>query len=884
MSLLSRITNLFRSGRLSREIDEELESHIQEAIEHGRDPAEARRAFGSILRHREESRDIRLIPWLDSLRADVVFGWRQLRRNRVTSVAAVLSLGLAIGACTAAFRLMDALLLRPLPIAAPDRLYVIGRRGIDPGGNFRISESGEYPLFQRVREAAKNEAEFIAVSYADRADITYASDEETERVWRQYVSGSMFRCFGLRPALGRLLTEADDLTPRAHPYAVLSYSYWVRRFGRDPNVIGRSFRMGNDQLQIVGVVEKRFTGTEPGTMIDIFIPTMMNEGVTHADWSWFRPLVQVRPGVALGPLRDKLQVIYQAFQEERAKSWTAQTRQFLDRFLHQTVVLEPAGSGASFMQKNYRQAMIALGVLVALVLLIACANVANLMIAQAASRAREMAMRVSLGAGRWRLVQLVLVESAWLGGLAASLGACFAWWSAPFVASRINPADNPARLVLPADARVVCFSLVLTIIVTLFFGLIPALRASSVLPASALKGGEDPHSRHRLTYGLVAAQVAFCLLVTFAAGLFVNTFERLANQPTGFSAERLLVLDTVGRRPQSPIAWREVTEHLRQVPGVQSAALCGWPLLSGNGWNGFIWTQGKPSEVLAYFLAVSPGWIETMKIPLLAGRDLRPGDTYPGVAVVNEAFVRQFFRDGHAVGQTFERENGDGRTRTRLQIIGIVADARYRNMREPITPTVFVPFESVDQTGTPSPKGGGALVVRTSAWNPMAMASILRREVSRAQPELRVSTIHTQQELVEQHTVRERLLALLAIFFAAVALLLAAVGLYGVLHYSVVQRRREIGIRIAIGATAGEIARRVTARIFSMVLLGAAAGLALGITTVRYVTPLLYQVRATDWIVLAVPAVTVTAAAVVAALPAVIHAIRIDPVKMLRVE
>jgi predicted permease len=869
---------------MSREIDEEIESHIQEAIEQGRDPAEVRRTFGSALRHREASRDIRLIAWLDSLRADAVFGWRQLQKKKTTSAAAILSLALAIGACTSAFRLIDALLLRPLPVANPERLYVIAQEGIDPGGNFRVSEASEYPLFRQMRAAVKEDAELIAISYADRVDVTYGSDGEMEKAYREFVSGWMFSTFGLRPAAGRLFTENDDLTPGAHPYAVLSYDCWTRRFGRDPKIIGGTFRMGNDLYEIVGVAEKGFTGTEPGTFIDIFIPTMMHAGVAHSDWSWFRTLAVLKPGVAVERVRSKLRPIFRVFQQERAKEWTAQTKLFIDRFLDQTLLLRPAASGVSGTQRDYSRSLIVLGALVALVLLIACANVANLMTAQAAARARETALRVSIGAGRWRLVQLVLVESALLAVLAAIIGGLFAWWAAPFVVTMINPPDNPARLLLPADWRVLGFGLALALGVTFLSGLAPALRASSIRPASALKGGDDPHSRRRLMHALIAVQVAFCFVVHFAAGLFVATFERLANQSTGFSAERLLVLETTARHAQPPAVWDQVSAHLRTVPGVESVALAGWPLMSGNGWNGFIWVNGAPTEVLAYFLGVSPGWTETMGIPFIDGRDLRADETYPGVAIVNEAFAKQCFGGENPIGRWFEKETGDGVTRDRFQVVGLVRDARYRNMREPITPTAYVPFHALDAKGASRPKTSGTFLVRTSSPDPLALASILRQEVSKARSEFRVSNLRTQGELVRRHTLRERLLATLALFFAVVALLLAGVGLYGVLDYSVLQRRREIGIRMAIGAQAGDIARRVTTDVLTMVLVGAFAGLALGMASLRFIETLLYEVKATDPAMVALPSLTILAAALLAALPPVVRAVRTDPATTLRAE
>jgi predicted permease len=883
MSLWSRIFNGFRGERLSREIDEEFQSHLEEAVAQGRDPAEARRAFGPALLQLEESRDIRLASWLDSLRADAVFGCRQLLKRKATSAAAVLSLALAIGACTAAFSLIDALLLRPLPVAHPERLYVLAREGMDHRGQFRTNESFEYPLFRQLRAVVKDQAEMIAISYATRTDLTYGSDGQMERAWRQYVSGWMFDSFGLKPALGRLFTEDDDRTPGAHPYAVLSYDYWTNRFGRDPRAIGRTFRIGNTLYEIVGVAPAPFSGTETGIAIDIFLPTMMHGSVTVRDDSWFRAFVKLKPGIVAEPVRQRMLGPYQQVQEERARGYTSVPQEQIAHFLQQKLILEPAASGNSEMQRQYRSALIALGVLVALVLSIACANVANLMTAQAASRTREMALRVAIGAGRWRLVQQMLVESALLAFLAAAIGGLFASWSAPFVVQRINPPSNPARLVLGADYRVLGFGLALTLVVTCLFGLAPALRVSAVRPASALKGGDDPHSRRRTMHLLIAGQVAFCFVVLFVAGLFVVTFERLSHATTGFSSERLLTLDTVARPPQLELLWDQVAEHLRATPGVERVAMANYALLSGNFGGGFILFNGAPAnDVLAQFLEVSPGWLDTMKIPLRDGRDFRTDDTVPGVAIVNETFARTYFNGQDPVGKRFERQMWG--MRAHFDIVGWVPDVRFHDMRESLAPTVFVPLSEIDLKGAPSPRGSATFLVRTANANPLAMASTLRREVARAQPGLRVSNIRTQRELVDQQTIRERLLAMLALFFAAVALLLAGIGLYGVLDYSVLQRRREIGIRMAIGASAGQIARHVTADTFLMALAGAVAGLLLGVASVRSIETLLYQVKPTDLAMLALPSVAILAAAMLAALPAVLRAVRIDPVSSLRVE
>jgi len=886
MSLWSRIANVLRSDRLSREIDEEMQAHIEEAVEQGRDPAEVRRAFGPALRLREESRDARLIVWLDSLRADAIFGWRQLMKNKVASAAAILSLALGIGACTSAFRLIDALLLRPLPVAEPQQLYALVRQGVDPEGRFGTFDGWAYPDFMLMRAAAGGQADLIAVSYSERADLTYRSDEEMEKAYVQYVSGGMFSSFGLRPAAGRLLAEDDDRTPHAHPDAVLSYDYWEHRFGGDRKVIGRTFRMGNDLYEIVGVGPERFTGTEPGTMIDVFLPTMMHPGVTRPDWTWMRTLARVKPGVAFEPLRAKLDATSRAFEQDRAKGFHGMSQKDIDEFLNHPLLFEPAAGGESDMQSAYRTSLLALGVLVALVLLITCANVANLMTAQASARAREMALRVSIGAGRGRLVQLVLVESAWLALLAGAAGGLFAWWSAPVAVSMINLPANPARLFLPADWRVLGFGLALTVAVTLLFGLAPALRASAVQPVSALKGGEDPHARRRLMHALIAVQTAFCFLVLFVAGLFVATFHRLSGRPTGFSADRVLTLETVARRPQQPVYWDQVTEHLRELPGVESAALASTTLMGGWSWNNSVSVNGAPPNgVLGYFMSVSPGWLATMRIPLIDGRDFRPGDTYPGSALVNETFAKAYFKGANPVGKSFDMVFDQGRT-AHFEVVGLVGDACYRDVHEPTLPQAYYPFTALDRKGVLQVKAmdRGMFMVRTSLANPLALAATLRREVPRAWPEFRVSNVRTQLEINQSHTVRERLLARLAFFFGIVALVLAGFGLYGVLDYSVLQRRREVAIRMALGAHAGHVARRVTADVFAMVIAGALAGLALGFASVRYIESLLYEVKPTDPQMLALPSLIILAAALVAALPPVIRTVGIDPATMLRAE
>jgi predicted permease len=893
MSLWSRISNALHGERLNREIEEELQSHMEEAIASGRAPSEARRAFGSALRAREASHRIRAAQGLESLLADVRFGWRQLCRNRVTSAAAVLSLALGIGSCFAAFRLIDALLWRPLPISNSSKLYVLSRKMIGLYGKPAEDAHWSTPAFKVMRNAVrldlKDQADLIAISDSDRTDITWASDDDIEKAHVAYVSGNMFPLFGLEPALGRLITPADDRGPGEHPYAVLSWDYWNHRFGRDPHILGRSLRTGDQTFEIIGVGPRDFTGTEKGTVTDVFLPVSMNRFANQDDITWHLIFLMLKPGVnpatALEPLRQHLAAVSRALEAECSECLRGMTRLDVERFLNQTLVFHPAGAGISDLQKDYRRFLAILGLLVALVLLIACVNVANMMTAQAAARSHEMALRISIGAGRRRLVQLILCQSALLALLASVLGSFFAAWSAPFVLSLVNPPDNPARLDLPADGRVLLFGFGLMVLIVLLLGLLPALRASAVRPVAALKGGNDPHAPRRLMRGAIALQVAFCYLVLFLSSLFVTSFQRLENRPLGFSTDRLLLLQTVAGKGQLPVVWNQTAEALRAAPGVDSVAISGWPLLGRIKINSDISINGAPpSPTPAFFLNVSPGWLSTMKIPLVAGRDFLPEDNSPGVAIVNETFVRTFFpgvgRATDAIGRTFSR----GANRPLNKIVGVTPDVPDHDLREPNRAVFYVPFAGIDAKSAPTVEGFATFVVHSDAQNPLTLADSLRKLVAQRHNRLRVSNVTTELDLVRDQTIRERLIAMLAAFFAVVALLLAGIGLYAVLNYSVLQRRREIGIRMAIGSTRVGIVRIVTLDVFLMITLGSCAGVALGVGAAHYVASLFYQVKATDADMLALPACAILVTALIATLPAILRALHTDPTEILRTE
>jgi predicted permease len=496
---LHRLIGALHRGRTDADLQEELRLHMELAAEdaqrRGESERSARLHTGGAAQAMDALRDQRGWPWLQSLFSDVVFAWRQMNKHRAVTAAAILSLGLAVGATTAAFRLLDAVFWRPLPIANPERFYVLGWNTTTSQGEPDYRDDFDYPTFRRYRTAVGERAAALILGSVSRQEIVI--DADVERVSRQYVSGNVFSALGLQPVIGRLLDVSDDLEPRGREVAVISYDYWTRRFGRDPSVVGRTFRWGRSTIEIVGVSPRGFTGTEPGRITDFFAPaTLNNQALNNPGWSWFRIWVRPSDGTSLEQVRQLLQSQVRRDREDAVKFLAPNSPgPRIAAFLSEQILLSPAGAGVSGLQRTFRRPMFILAALVVLVLLIACSNVANLLIAQAVARGREMALRVSIGAARWRLIQLVLVESALLAVCASMAGALFAWWAPPFVVSLLA-FQEPVQLVLDVNWRVLGFGIVLTMAVTMLFGLIPALRASSVRPVGALKGHDNPH-RHR---------------------------------------------------------------------------------------------------------------------------------------------------------------------------------------------------------------------------------------------------------------------------------------------------------------------------------------------------------------------------------------------------
>jgi predicted permease len=870
----ARLLGTLRAGRPDDDLEEEIRLHAELTQE---TPLSVDRAI-------EALRDQRGLPRFEALIADAVFGWRQIRRHVAVSVVAVVSLGLAIGATASAFRIVDAVLLRPLPVSDPDRLSFLQLSYVDSQGQPDTREDFDYPTYRAYAEILKDSADVVVVGMSNPIEAGVGPDRDEERVLRQFVSGNFFSTLGLQPSLGRLIAATDDRGPGAHAVMVLSYDYWARRFHGDPRVVGAVIHLGDQPYDVIGVAPADFIGTEPGLVPDLFIPATMNTDALNANgWSWFTMWVRPKPGIEPEHLRQILQADFDREQQAQLKGFSSDTpRETIDRFLAQRIAMRPAGHGVSPIQTHLGTPLLILTALVALVLVMACATVWNLLTGLAIARAKEMALRVSIGAGRGRLIQMMFVESAMLALGAFALGALVSWWAPPVVMSMIEPIEIPIRLVFNLDWRLVAFSGALAIVVTGLFGFAPALRASSVSPVTALKGGEVARSR-RAVNSLLVVQMAFCAFVLFAAGLFKTTFDRLSSQPFGFSYDRVLAL-VVDARDDQPRAgrWMQMRETVAHLPGVESAAVASWPLLSDNGWNVTIHGSDRVAgSQPAHGLGVSTGFFATLGIGMVEGRDFRSGDLAPsldpsnqpvaGVGIVNEAFARYYFEGRSPVGRRVSMRQGKD-VDAPLDIIGVVADTAYRHVREPMRPIVFVPYGHV---------GEGVLLVR-SAGEPLALAPTLGRLLRRQWPAARARELRPAADFIATQMVVERLLARLTGVFAGLGLLLAGIGLYAVVNDAVIQRRKEIGVRIALGAQSVDVARHVTVGALVLVGLGLAAGIGGGVAFGRLISALLFQVTPTEPGALVRPLLILASVFAVASLPAVVRAVRTDPVETLR--
>ena len=897
MSLSSRLTNVFRPARLRRELDDEVQFHVEERIRElmatglSRDAAaeQAARRLGSRLRTREQSLDIKLMPWLESLVRDIRLGLRVHLRNAPVTIAAVLSLALALGASVAAFSLIDALILRPLSVREPGRLVYLTFYNVSRSGSLSTSESSTFadPMFVQLREAGRDRVALFAMSTQILRSMSFdGADAEREQVRTQFVSGDAFTTLGVSPAAGRLLSAADDVTPGAHPVAILSHAFWQRRFGGDPSVVGRWLShqeapFQTRQFQIVGVAEPDFDGVEPGRPTDVWLPYAMYnnpKAFGNFQFNFFRIFGRLRDGVPVEQAQSALQPAFTDFRRSFNGWGPGDSPEVLERYIHAPLSLRSAENGPSPLRTQFERPLWILAAIALLVLLIAGSNVANLFLARTRARQHEMSLRLSIGAGRGRLIQQVLIETALVAAAASLLGLLFAGAAAPAIVSMLASPDDPVSLELVVNWRLAAVVAVLMVVLTALFGIAPAVGASHVAPMTALRaGGSRSVARTGVMRPFVAVQVAFSLAILFVGGLLVASFTRLASLNPGFASSNVLLLSVEPVRRVEPPLRREalvrVLDRLRTVSGVESAASADFNLI-GRAWTHEFRVPKTEFDRLETTMApVTSEFFETMRIPLIAGRVFTDQETVLPTSVpviVSESFAKRYFGDEPALGGTVE-SNFDDSGVQRHEVVGVVADTRH-SLRDTPAPTLYFPMWL---------RSNGTIHVRASG-SPEAVTARIRDAVRAGDPLFRVTATTTQSAVVDRTLLRERLLALLSGFFAAVGLVLAAVGLYGVLSYSVVQRTREIGVRVALGGSRLGVVRTVLTDIGVTTLVGAAVGLAGGLYLSSFVEAFLFDVRPLDAWNLTYPlAALLLAALAAAALPA-LRATRVNPIVALR--
>ena len=917
MSWLSRLANALRPSSVDRALDEEaafhLECRINELVAAGLSAkeaeAQARRAFGNRLRLRDESRDVKLLPWLVDCVQDVRVAVRALRAAPIVTGVAILSLALGIGANTAIFSLVNSLLLRALPVADPERLVVLSTDAA--GGN---TAAWNYRLWDEIRTRAAQVFDgavaWSAGDARDRLSLSMAGGE-VQTVDGAYVSGDFFATLGVPALLGRTFTAADDVRGGGPdgPVAVISYGMWQRRFGGNAHVIGTALVIERIPFTIIGVMPPEFFGAEVGRTFDVAVPIKADQLIRGKDSDvdrgtvWLSIMVRLKRGQSAEAATSLLRSVQPQIREAVVPAATlppeAQDpaiRKLADQtFLKVPFTLVPASMGTSRLRQRYEQPLLVTLAIVSLVLLIACGNIANLLLARATARRQELSVRLALGATRWRLVRLLLVEALLLAGIGAVAGLVFARWASPLLVAQLSTSVTRVMLDLSLDWRVLAFTIVVTGLTAVLFGTVPAFRATRVAPIDALKEqgrGALGDARTRLASGLVVVQVALSMVLVVAAGLLVGTFERLATLPLGFDSDRVLTVNVDVTRasidPSNRVPfYHQLVAAAAAVPGVARAGGSMFMPIGGSTGLHFLDLPGAAplqpeagpvpfwNSHMALLHVVTPGWLDTWGTAVLAGRDIEDRDTQGAlpVALVNEAFARKFLRNRNPIGETVSSAAG-GQTRT---IVGIVRDAVYISVRDGVRPTVYVPLAQRDSEGLPNID----ISVRPSAGSPAVLAPGVAAALTAVDRNL-AFTFRPLQDRIDASLTRERLVALLSGFFGALALLLAALGLYGVTSYAVTRRRAEIGIRLALGAEPATVLRLVLVRVFMLVALGVTIGTVVSAWSSQFIASLLYDLHPRDSVTLVTAALTLTAVGAIAGWLPAHRASRINPTQVLR--
>jgi len=833
---------------------------------------------------------------MNALWADLKFATRTLSRSPMFTTIAVLSLALGIGANTAIFTLLDQLILRLLPVKHPEALVMIWATGNHSGSNSG-TRMMSYPMYQDFQ---KSGAPFSEVFARRTMQLSLSVDNSTELVEGEVVSGSYFNALGVGPALGRVLGPEDDKVWKGHPVAVLSYEYWQRRFAGARDVIGKKVLINNYPMTVVGVSAKGFEGMDPARTVAVRVPVQMMPVVGAEWWSlgerrsrFMQTFARLKPGYTAESAQAAITPQFKQILNDEVKmpAFNNSTPFQRARFLEMKINVERAATGFSNLRRSFSQALLVLMAMVGLVLLIACSNVANLLIARAVARQKEIAVRLSVGASRGQLVRQLLVESVLLSVIGGVLGVALAYWTTSALLNML-PNDGGAPLMLSArpDWRILGFSIALSVLTGLLFGLIPAFKSTKLDLWSTLKdavgaiagGGQSVLLRK----GLVTAQVGLSFLLLFGAGLFIKSLQNLKTTDTGFAQPENLITFQVDvsragyTAERSKQFFRDLLQNIRVVPGVAAAGHAGVEVLAGNEWDSTMGVEGHTpkdgEDMQAFINRVSPGYFAAMGVKFLEGRDFDDRDfgKESTVVVVNQKFAKHFFGDKPAVGRKVGWGINAG-SKLNLEIVGVTEDTLYEGPREGVRRQVFL---AASQSGGAD---SAAFYVRASR-DTKSLYAAMRSEVNKLDPQLPVWDLKTLANELDQTLLTERLIALLATAFGALATLLAAIGLYGVMAFVVTRRTKEIGLRMALGASQTSVLWNVMREVLGLVAIGLAIGIPAALAAGRFVERQLFGMKSTDLGVgLAASGILLVVAALAGFIPAR-RASTIDPMIALR--
>jgi predicted permease len=910
MSWLLRIQNAFRP-RLDAELDEELRHHLAMRAEHRRESGvsesdaalEARRMLGNTLQVRENMRDMDVAEWLDSTLKDLRYAARQMARSPGFTAVAVLSLALGIGANTGIFSLLNAVVLKTLPVRNPGELVILSDP--DSSGVGIGSSTGEralltYSEYEQLRDHLHVfDGMFASESSVSRFDGRINGSTRQE-IRARLVSGTFFEVLGVSPILGRFLTAEDDRVIGQAPYAVLSYDFWQRRFGGSPSALGANIRLGNATLTVIGVASPAFAGETVGEKPDLWAPMLMEPLMKPGtDWlhedlakdlekvMWLHAFGRLKPGVTLAQAQAEANVVFKNVIETGYGTFLSEeTRKGL---LDQRLKLRPASKGASMVRGQVTEQLYILLAVVGLVLLIACSNVANLLMARAAARSREMGVRVALGAGRWRLARQMLTESVLLAALGAGLGLLVGRGATRLLLALSSGPRGGLDLNATFDLRVLGFTVVIATLTALLFGLMPALRAARVDVHTSLKEGSravtEPGRRVSVAKALVAVQVGLSLILLVGSGLFLRTLQNLQSLHLGYAKERIFQVRVDGEaggytENTSVNLFDDLQKRLARIPGVVGVTYSENGLFNGTESGDELSVEGftpkRDEDKSSRFDVIGPAYFSTIGIPILLGRETGVQDVGRPLVVINQAFANHFFSGRNPIGRHITARFGD--KRWTWEVIGVSADARDHKLRGDVPPRYYRIIA-----------GGGYIPTTASfqlrtAGSPSSVANAVRRAIQERDDNLPILNARTVTEFVDRWVTGERTIAALSATFGAVALLLASIGLYGVLSFGVARRTSEIGIRMALGARLPEVVGMVLRETAWMVAVGTTAGIVIAFAAARLIQSQLFGVTPADPLTMSAAVGLLVLVALCAALIPAYRACRVNPVTALRTE